>query len=64
MIMFDFKNSAIQVNMAKTVASLEVELIAQDFGGEVNITDLILQGGQIATNWTLHPSEIRWSIDG
>lgn len=64
MKMFGFKNSAIQVDMGKTVASLEVELIAKDFSGEVSITDLMLQGGKIATNWTLHPSEIRWSIDG
>lgn len=52
-------------SLSKGVQSVKVTLVASDVKqGEINVTDLILQGGKIATNWSYHPSEIRWSHDG
>lgn len=52
-------------SLSKGVQSVKVTLVASDVKhGEINVTDLILQGGKIATNWSYHPSEIRWSYDG
>lgn len=62
----DFRlfNKVIQVkDLSKGVNSIEVRFVANDFKGQVNITDIMLQGGGLATNWNYHPSEIRWSHD-
>ena len=32
--------------------------------GTVYITDMLLQGGSIATGWVGHVSEIQWTEDG
>lgn len=51
-------------NPSKAVESIEVTLVANDCTGQVNITDLMLQGGKLSTVWVYHPTEIRWSHDG
>lgn len=48
---------------SKGIESITVEVIAQDFTGTVHVTDIMLQGGSVATTWVGHPSEIRWSFD-
>ena len=50
-------------NRMKGVAEIEVKLVAENFSGTVNFTDIMLQGGLNATNWTGHPSEQRWNGD-
>ena len=32
--------------------------------GTIHITDMLLQGGSIATGWVGHVSEIKWTEDG
>lgn len=63
---FEEFNKAVKIKeTSKGVESVEVSLVADDVTkGQVNITDLMLQGGEIATVWIYHPSEIRWSHDG
>lgn len=51
--------------LSKAVQSIKITLVANDMKqGEINITDLMLQGGRVSSNWAYHPSEIRWSHDG
>lgn len=59
----DIFTKTINVDTSKKVAEIEVELIASDSTGTINITDLMFQGGAIVTIWTGHPSELRWSHD-
>lgn len=47
----------------KRVARIVVRLCAEDLTGSVNITDLMLQGGVLATIWSGHTSEIRFSFE-
>ena len=35
-----------------------------DCTGKVYFTDIMVQGGSIATGWVGHPSEIQWTLDG
>lgn len=56
--------NGIQVDSGKKVSQIEVSLIVSDSIGEVNITDVFLQGGSIGTTWSAHPSEIKWSLEG
>lgn len=46
----------------KKVVKIKVKLIADKFSGTVFITDLMLQGGTLSTEWSGHPSEIKWVI--
>jgi len=46
------------------VKEIEVKFIVEDFEVVLYLTDIMLQGGTIATMWTGHPSEIKWSFDG
>lgn len=63
--MFDEFNKTIEKkNMSKGISSIEIKVVANDTQGEINITDLMLQGGSSTTTWAYHPSEIRWSHDG
>lgn len=62
---FNEFNKVIKIDKtSKSVESVEVSLVADDMQGQVNITDLMLQGGGISTVWVYHPTEIRWSHDG
>jgi len=58
----DFNRGLIETFSGK-VAEIEISLEVEDCTGEVNITDVMLQGGPIVTIWTGHPSELRWQHD-
>ena len=66
MVNFQLLNKLIEIqNPSKTVESVEVKLVMDNVSqGQVHVTDLMLQGGQISTVWGYHPSELRWSHDG
>lgn len=44
----------------KRVVKIKVRLVGYRFTGTIFITDIMLQGGSIPTEWNGHPSEIRW----
>lgn len=44
--------------------SITVRLCITDCTGAVYFTDMLLQGGTIATGWVGHVSEIQWTLDG
>lgn len=46
------------------IRSIKVRLFVMDCTGTVYFTDVMLQGGSIATGWTSHVSEIQWTMDG
>jgi len=47
----------------KKVTKVEVNLVVYNASGTVNITDIMMQGGTLATLWTGHPSELEWSFN-
>lgn len=47
----------------KKVSKIDVRLCMEDAAGIVNITDVMLQGGWLATIWSGHTSEIRFSFE-
>lgn len=59
------------LNTSKKVSYMKVILEARDCGADsgstetpaVYFTDIMLQGGTVATSWVGHVSEIRWSFD-
>jgi hypothetical protein len=63
----------IDIDTSRKVDYLEVVLEANDAGKTagstdtttpaVYFTDIMLQGGTVATSWVGHVSEIRWSFD-
>ncbi|GAA0360904.1 hypothetical protein [Bacillus horti] len=61
---FDVHALTVTANSGKRVEYVEVRPIVENSTGEVRVTDIMLQGGTVATVWTGHPSEIRWSFDG
>ena len=46
------------------VGKIRVRVCVTDCTGTVNITDMLLQGGSIATGWVGHVSETKWTEDG
>jgi hypothetical protein len=50
-------------NTDKTIERITVQLLVQDCQGTVHVTDIMFQGGSVATPWVGHPSEIKWSFD-
>lgn len=46
------------------VKKIDVKFIVEDAEVIIYLTDVMLQGGTVATMWTGHPSEIKWSFDG
>ena len=46
------------------IKSITVRVCVTDCTGVVYITDMLLQGGSIATGWVGHVSEILWTLDG
>lgn len=46
------------------VKNIRIRICVTDCTGDVYITDMLLQGGSIATGWTSHVSEIQWTEDG
>lgn len=63
MINFDFVNAKIEIDSSKKVMEIEVSLEIDNADTQVQITDIMLQGGPIVTIWTGHPSELRWQHD-
>lgn len=52
-----------QPQKGTNVKMLTVQLVVQDCTGSVKATDTMFQGGEVATDWVAHPSELRWSFD-
>lgn len=46
------------------VTAIKITLVMDKATGNVNITDLMLQGGSIGTQWEPHPAEKKWTVDG
>lgn len=44
--------------------SITIQLCVTDCTGTIFFTDMLLQGGSIATGWVGHVSEIQWTQDG
>lgn len=59
--MFDSK--ILTVTASKEVEKIDIRLTGNNFTGTLWITDLMLQGGSLATIWTGHVSEILWTYD-
>lgn len=50
----------IQPDTSKRIVKIKVRLVGSRFSGTIYITDIMLQGGTIPTEWNGHPSEIKW----
>lgn len=50
----------IQTDTSKRVVKIKVRLVGSKFSGTIYITDIMLQGGTIPTEWNGYPSEIKW----
>ncbi|WP_202078286.1 hypothetical protein [Caldalkalibacillus salinus] len=61
---FQSHSLTIDVKSGKRIDHLDIVQVVEDTEGAVNVTDVMLQGGSVATVWTGHPSEIQWSFDG
>ena len=59
-----FTQTAHGISARKKIKSINIRLFISDSIGTVYFTDLFLQGGSIATGWTGHVSEIKWTLDG
>lgn len=59
-----FTQTAHNISPNNKIKSLTIRLFVSDCTGAVYFTDLFLQGGSIATGWTGHVSEIKWTLDG
>ncbi|PEN61608.1 hypothetical protein [Bacillus wiedmannii] len=59
----DQVKSLIKIDSSKKVLEIEVSLEVRDCKGNIQVTDVMLQGGPIVTIWTGHPSELRWQHD-
>lgn len=62
MIRFSRSMKTIRPAFGKRIKLMEVAVVVENARGEVHVTDLMLQGGRVATEWTGHPSEIRWHL--
>jgi len=69
---FQIIHKTINVDTSRRVDYIQVQLVANDAGKApdsqvenpaVYFTDIMLQGGTVATSWVGHVSEIRWSFD-
>lgn len=69
---FEIISKRIELDMSKKVSYMQVVVEANDCGRAagsysenpaVYFTDIMLQGGTVATSWVGHVSEIRWSFD-
>ncbi|MGY3815486.1 hypothetical protein PML95_04535 [Vagococcus lutrae] len=49
---------------SEKIRRITIRLFVRDCTGAVYFTDLLLQGGSIATGWVGHVSEIKWTLDG
>ncbi len=62
-VFFNIKAKNVLANASKRVDYIDVMLEMTDYSGEVYFTDIIFQGGGVATSWVGHVSEIKWSFD-
>jgi len=65
--MVDYTPAKIRVsprNYGGRVKSITVKVCISNCTGTIYVTDLLLQGGLVATGWVGHPYEIKWSLDG
>lgn len=65
--MVDFTPAKIRItpkNYGERVKSITVKVCICNCVGTIFVTDLLLQGGAVATGWVGHPYEIKWSLDG
>lgn len=53
----------VETNPSKKVDYIDVVIEMTDYKGTVYFTDLMFQGGSVATSWVGHVSEISWSFD-
>jgi hypothetical protein len=60
---FELIAKRIEVDTSRKVDHIDVEILAKDYQGTVNFTDIMFQSGTVATTWVGHVSEIRWSFD-
>lgn len=60
---FELMFMTIDTDTSRTVDHIDVELLSQNVETPVYITDVMFQSGTVATTWTGHVSEIRWSFD-
>ena len=51
-------------NYFAKVKSITVRVCVTNCTGTIYVTDILLQGGAVATGWVGHPCEIRWTLDG
>lgn len=51
------------VSPTKKVEKIEVRLCLEDASGQVNVANIVLQGGRLATLWNGHPAEHRFSFE-
>ncbi len=60
---FSIISKKIDTDISKKVDYIDVILEMTDFAGRVYFSDVMLQGGGVATAWVGHVSEIKWSFD-
>lgn len=56
-------NKKFAADGSKRVAEIQVKLVSSASSGTVGITDVMLQRGAISTEWSGHPSEIKWTLN-
>lgn len=64
--MANFNHTAYDISPEgfKKVKSITINLYIRDCTGDIFFTDILVQGGRIATGWIGHVSEIKWTMDG
>lgn len=50
-------------NTEQKIYSIKISVIADSCSGTVNITDIMLQCGEVCTTWNPHVSEINWVVN-
>ena len=60
---FSLFNTKFASDSNKRVTEINVKFVVKDATGDVGITDVMLQRGTISTEWSAHPSEIKWTIN-
>lgn len=58
------KDSIVPKGYMSRLKSVTVRIFISDCTGQIFVTDILLQGGSLATGWVPHPSEIHFTLDG
>lgn len=61
--MLYWRDTAKTIKTKGKVKKIEFRLVASDVTGDISYTDVLLQGGSVATIWSGHTSELKWSFD-